>query len=753
MAKSNARYFLPQRNQLDKDEVLTDQMIAAANINTRLQNDTFFTEFGVDSLDPDLYQDQPGKTPRIFLLRDGKATTLTESGVKPGSREFWESAMKGQLFGYKLGGKDPVQIQAWIGTAGLGWDISAPLTPGKEAKFPEEPEKPTLRTAREPPKAPDPVEKPREVPEPGEEPPQPGFFTRLGARLGLKSSKAKIAAYTSWPDRAAAYADYQTKKAAYEEYQEALETYADKMRSYYSLANEDRMIATAQPGKLAAYEKEHQVWEKEVANKETLTRQRESAAKAISDQLGALRDQQTLEAEGQEKKLRGVRFSTLGDRDHPRRGVENMLSMYGPKPYMKEEWVGRGRYHKESFQALTQIDLTGLSVGEGEPRPITDEEFGALSMFATITPENGKALAMDSSPPVVDYEGTVKAFEELGYTEEELGELMANQFVGIVTTDTLRRDDPRNPMTTYLPNYVEPARQRTQKALQEYQKGNKQPLADIISRAVEYTDLTARVSEGLDECTTGLLRMGNHMVDMMDRDPQLKALATQSFERRERSMCGRHKELPGPRTMDELVNNVKAYQKVLDIREKGAEAKDKLLLAQAGQVTLSEQEKKDCLRDVLRREMVCGSYKLQTNMMVKDTLNAMEPVDDAVQKYNTSPTLSMIPRTLEMFIQSRYMEKGPKDGPSVLERVNQPGFIEALDQGMDDLIAAETQKEGMSLDKLGDKLLAEDEAYKGKNLIETVEKQLFPDKAQEGPQKDQPQLGSKQVQQSKGLGG
>ena len=65
-----------------------------------------------------------------------------------------------------------------------------------------------------------------------------------------------------------------------------------------------------------------------------------------------------------------------------------------------------------------------------------------------------------------------------------------------------------------------------------------------------------------------------------------------------------------------------------------AQAQEKLLLNQAGQVTLSEQEKKDCVRDMLRREMVCGSYKLQTDLMTKDTVKRMESVSDAVQKYN-----------------------------------------------------------------------------------------------------------------------
>ena len=38
--------------------------------------------------------------------------------------------MKGQLFGYPLGEKDPVQIQAWIGVEGLNYDVGRLMPQG-----------------------------------------------------------------------------------------------------------------------------------------------------------------------------------------------------------------------------------------------------------------------------------------------------------------------------------------------------------------------------------------------------------------------------------------------------------------------------------------------------------------------------------------------------------------------------------------------------------------------------------------------
>ena len=350
---------------------------------------------------------------------------------------------------------------------------------------------------------------------------------------------------------------------------------------------------------------------------------------------------------------------------------------------------------------------------------------------------------------MVDYPGTVKAFEELGYSEQELGELMANQFVGVVTTDVLRYDDPRNPMTTYIKSYVQPARERTQQALEEYQKGNKQPLADIISRGLEYADQTARLSAEVDTCTSGLLRMAGRMTDMMDRDPALREMAAASFEKREKAMCERHREFPAPRTMDDLIGNIKGHGKIQEFREKGAAAQEKLTLAQSGQVTLSEQETKDCLRDVMRQKMVDSAYKTQTGLLIKDSVKRMEPVSNAVQKYQTDPDLSMIPRSIEMFVQTRYVDKKPKDNVSMLDMVNQPAVMKALDKGLDGLIDEEIKKDGMSLDRMRDKLLdSGDRTYDGKRLFETMEERLMPAAVKENPEKErQAQTGAKQTEQ------
>lgn len=748
------RYFLPQRNELNKDENLTPEMIEAVNWNFARTDNKMFEEFGVDFLHPEDHKDEPGKTPRLFVLKDGKVTTLAENNIQLGSKEFWETAMKGQLFGYKLGGQDPVQIQAWMGSMGMNWDISAPL--GKEAKFPSEPEKPRWPNGMEKPTPPNltPVDKPDQVAEPGKEPPRPGFFTRLGAAFGIKSSKAKVQAHTNWEVRTQEYPqkfkEYEAKLKVYQAYESELQSYAARMRNYHS----NELVTTngrnSYPGKMAEYKLEHEAWKKELDGKADLDRAREESAKAIAAALGKTRSEDVLKAEKEEAALRGTQYGVRRDRVEVDLGIQHMLSMYGSKPYPIQKWLPEGRYDKESFQQLAPIDISGLTLGE-EPKPITDEEFGAIAMFAAVTPENGKALAKASSPPITDYAGTVKVFEGMGYTPQEVDEL-STQFVGVVTTELFRPDSPRNPMTSYIGDFVQPARMRGKSALEAYQKGRKGPLAEIIARGIEYTEQIARMSDDLQNITRGTLRMADHMVDLMERDPELKALATKSFEGRENAMCARHKDFSGPRTMEDMVQNLKGYRKLLEFRDQGSVAREKLLLNQAGKVQLTPQEKKECIRDVMRQSMMDTTYKTQADILTKKSIQAMEPSQEVADRYLGDPELSAVSPTLQVFIQPRYTDKKVEGTVAALDMVQVPAAMKAMDKGLDKLIDGALKDPGMSLDKLRDKIVnPADKTYEGKNLLDVMKQRLtepLPDR--QGPERDrQTQLEGNQLHQPK----
>ena len=104
---------------------------------------------------------------------------------------------------------------------------------------------------------------------------------------------------------------------------------------------------------------------------------------------------------------------------------------------------------------------------------------------------------------------------------------------------------------------------------------------------------------------------------------------------------------------------------------------------------------------MLKGEFIGSLYATQTNIFDKKAVQKMEPLTNAVQKYETDPKLSMLPRTIDVMLQTRYVERETKDNPSVFSTFNRPAFMKSTDKNLDKLIDQEVEK-GVSLDKMFD---------------------------------------------------
>ena len=226
----DGRYFLLSPEQMEEQDrknltgdldKVTDEMVT--NLNRELSKDKkFFLAYGIDLENPA----ESDKTPKIFVLRDGKVTSLAESGIRPGSPEFWKTAMQGQLFGYQLGEKHPRQIQAWLGVSGLVFRDGNSLDPKKEdTQFPTEPQEPSHGAPPEMPKQP--------------------------------SSQNPA----------------------------AQKQYAKQMSAYYLKRALQEVNGDAFGGQTARYQMEHSAWERVNAQRKTLQAARNNAAKQLSEQL------------------------------------------------------------------------------------------------------------------------------------------------------------------------------------------------------------------------------------------------------------------------------------------------------------------------------------------------------------------------------------------------------------------------------------------------------------------------------------
>ena len=100
-------------------------------VNRDLTSGSLVRELGLDVTQRGEQVPESGGVPGMFLLKDGKISTLEENGVEVGSQKFWQEAVQGHLFGYPAGERHPVQIQLENPTsyAGNKVQFSAPLDP------------------------------------------------------------------------------------------------------------------------------------------------------------------------------------------------------------------------------------------------------------------------------------------------------------------------------------------------------------------------------------------------------------------------------------------------------------------------------------------------------------------------------------------------------------------------------------------------------------------------------------------------
>ena len=118
------------------DEDLSQVADSAAKlklVNRDLTAGCFVKELGLDVTQRGEQVPESGSVPGMFLLKDGKISTLAENDVEVGSQKFWQEAAQGHLFGYPAGERHPVQIQLYNPTsyAGNKVQFSAPLDPKK----------------------------------------------------------------------------------------------------------------------------------------------------------------------------------------------------------------------------------------------------------------------------------------------------------------------------------------------------------------------------------------------------------------------------------------------------------------------------------------------------------------------------------------------------------------------------------------------------------------------------------------------
>lgn len=577
--------------------------------------------------------------PRIFAVKDGKAVTLEEGGMKIDSPAFIEALMKGQIFAYPNGGTAPVQLRA-----------SAVQT----KDMPE----PDFRVQITDPLTPDPRDSLR--PEPAAKP-APRWYHRMFSFI--PSNRRRIDEYEQ----------YREDHAAWEQEKQRLQ------EEYEASANKDEI---------------------DVNN-------------AAKEKFGAKRDEASLEADkvmqNQVDRRMDARAADSLEDSHIKgveSGIDLMVSLYGTEPEFHKEWAkkfemdARGYYTEEHFKTLTSSSLNPAKVMIGD-EGLTEREFATIAMFAATNEETSLEQQKIS---VGDPSGSIATLQAAGYTEAQAQRLVADANNTSFTVDILHRD---NRMWRSFPA-VNSGRDLATKALAVYPV-NKEPLAEIMGRAVEQGGMQAGTS--MDKGVTAAAKLAGEMLEVMKRDPELMQMAKKSFERRERAFT-ENTRIPAKK-WDDLVKNIQNKAKFEEVRQKGFEGQIALIRARAQGKELSPEQKRGYVRDILAGNMVEALRKNQEMQSrnepargEKQPLNYQSMLDEFNRLMtftagdrglgatgSGSSMASSAPTCLTSALTQRVIKT-----PDVLTTVTKPAEMEKMMKTVDKIIDA---------DKLGDKSVDE----------------------------------------------
>ena len=541
----------------------------------------------------------------------------------------------------------------------------------------------------------------RELPEEPAEPPRPKWYHRLFGFL--PANRARIAEHTHW----------QTKHAKWEEETSKLE--AERQAEYEERKDE---IAAAE---VAWY---------------FSNGRREDAFKADKKM------QELVDRDMARQNAEIIEGSDLALRDS---GIDLVTGLYGTHPQFQEKWRKKngpddstGFYTEEQFKELTTADVDPAEVKIGG-QGLTEQEFAALAMFAAT---NEETSLRQQKKAVSDPAGAIEDFKKAGYTEAQAKRLVADSFNSSFTLDMLHQD-PR------VPKYfgaVNEGRALAAEALKAYRNGDKSKLAEILGRAVEHGGMYVGVSSG--KGVPGIAKLGGEMLELMERDPELRDMAKQSFEERERAYT-KNTRIPSL-SFDKLVENIQKMKKFEDLRRKGSERRAEIFRARAEGKELTAAQKKECLRDILVANMAEALRVFQTKQSEnEDASPAEKPFNNEALKEEfmritlLNPTQagikgtkggSSLPSSAPTFLIGALGKRVIKT-PDVMSTVTDEAQLQKLTQTVEQIIETEhlTEKSVEELaNTVADKTM--DERYTLDNLLTKATKveKLAPE-----PQKDE----------------
>ena len=222
------------------------------------------------------------------------------------------------------------------------------------------------------------------------------------------------------------------------------------------------------------------------------------------------------------------------ERDRLKLGMKVMTDVYIPQPRFHPELEKinaepnkkEGLYTKKQFDSLKvykkkDIDLETIKIGDSG-NAVTEEEFASVTMYALWNPKNSIRGYNKMSP---DIHGE-KCLTNLGFEKKDIPTLLTSRSRNWWTGDLFIQPKPRDNEGSYFKDVTNYGRKDAVEAFQAYKKGDKAKLAQIIADGVNMAADDMKVAEKkLTDQNHAVIVTSGKLVDLMEKDPDLKALA------------------------------------------------------------------------------------------------------------------------------------------------------------------------------------------------------------------------------------
>ena len=293
-------------------------------------------------------------------------------------------------------------------------------------------------------------------------------------------------------------------------------------------------------------------------------------------------------------------------------GISNVTSIFAPVPKYNAEFdrdakkdsvKKEGLYDQKEFNDLKKydIDLNSIQVGNSG-KTVTEEEFAAVGFFTVCKPEH----AMKIENIQRGDRHIMTSLSELGFPPQDHAKLASAQPANFAAGD-LFMDPPRDRSGRFFKDAVNPARKETFEAFKAYKAGEKAKLAGLIANGIN------RVGEeaaGLDipqvpTQARSYFVMGEKLLDLMDKDPELKDIALQNG-----MDPGKLKTAEGVREMNKVALDARKYERAFASFACEPNADD-----------MNPHHKKLLLKGILKDRIICTKLAAEnttTNDLTKE---------------------------------------------------------------------------------------------------------------------------------------